>query len=96
MFERSADRRGSRSKVLAVPQTRSRQEVCKGGKKRSVSREVCRGGKRSVHMGKRTVQGGATWARREICDDREMLFNVFRGGARPSSIASTLLSILGV
>ena len=33
-------------------------------------------------------------ARREICDDREMLFNVFRGGARPSSIASTVLSIL--
>ena len=33
-------------------------------------------------------------ARREICDDREMLFNVFRGGARPSSIASTPLSIL--
>ena len=62
LFERSADRRGSRSKVLAVPQTWSA----------------------------RSVQG----ARREICDDREMLFNVFRGGAPPSSIASTVLSIL--
>ena len=43
-------------------------------------------------QGKKCARG-ATWARREICDDREMLFNVFRGGARPSSIASTLLSI---
>ena len=62
VFERSADRRGSRSKVFVVPQTWSA----------------------------RSVQG----ARREICDDREMLFNVFRGGAPPSSIASTVLSIL--
>ena len=46
-------------------------------------------------VGKKCARG-ATWARREICDDREMLFNVFRGGARPSSIASTPLSILGV
>ena len=56
----------------------------------------CAGGQEKCAHGQEKCARGATWARREICDDREMLFNVFRGGARPSSIASTPLSILGV